>query len=158
MARFLTEEDRGDKRICEALMNAKNSLSLTQGDLPGADTMSSHNGSEKRRGARINKNFVVSYRIYGDPDNVDISQTRNMGEGGMLLTTNRAFDTDTILSIEIRLPLIATPIRLLGKILDSKEIARNLIYETRLSFTYIDEQSKQFVKDTVNYFTKKDYR
>lgn len=118
--------------------------------------MLSFNGVEKRRSPRVNKNFVVSYRIYGEADNIDISQTKNVGEGGMLLTTNRAFDPGTILAIEIRLPFMPTPIRLLGKILESKEIARNLIYETRLLFTYMDDESKEFVKNTVNYFSKKD--
>ncbi len=113
-------------------------------------------GQERRRSARINKNFVVSYRIYGDPDNIDISQTRNVGEGGILLTTNRVFDTGTILAIEIRLPFVPNPIRLLGKVLESREIARNLIYETRLVFTYMDDDSKTMVKNTVNYFSKKD--
>ena len=118
--------------------------------------MSTYKGPERRKSPRINKDFVVSYRVYGDPDNIDISQTKNIGEGGMLLTTNRAFDKGTILAIEIKLPLISSPIRLLGKILDSKEIVRDLIYETRLVFTYADERSKQFVRNTVNYFSKKD--
>jgi hypothetical protein len=118
--------------------------------------MSDYQGIERRQGARIKRNFVVSYRIYGDPDNVDISQTKNMGEGGILLTTNCAFDAGTVLAIEIKLPFIPNPIKLLGKVLESKEIARNLIYETRLVFSYMYEQSKQLVKNTVNFFSKKD--
>ncbi|MFH1622588.1 MAG: PilZ domain-containing protein [Candidatus Omnitrophota bacterium] len=116
----------------------------------------SYKETEKRRSARINKNFVVSYRIYGDPDNIDISQTKNISEGGIMLTTNRAFDIGTILAIEIRLPFIPNPIRLLGKVLESREIARNLIYETRLIFSYMDEESKSMVINTVNYFAKKE--
>jgi len=115
-----------------------------------------YNGPEKRANPRINRNFVVSYRVYGDVDNVDISQTKNMGEGGMLLTTNRSFGHGTILAIEIRLPFMETPIRLLGRIVDSKEVIPNLIYETRLNFNYMDDQSKDFVKSTVSYFIKKD--
>jgi len=118
--------------------------------------MSPYSGSERRIHLRIDRNFVVSYRIYGEPNDIDVSQTKNFSEGGMLLTTNRSFDSGTILAIEIRLPLISQPIRLLGKILDSKEIARNLIYETRLVFTYMDDQSRNFIKNTVNYFSKKD--
>lgn len=118
--------------------------------------MSTFSGSERRRGPRVNKNFVVSYRVYGEADNVDISQTRNIGEGGMMLTTNRAFDTGTILSFEIKLPFLPSPIRMLGRILESKEIARNLIYETRLIFTYMDDESKEVIKNTVDFFSKKD--
>lgn len=111
---------------------------------------------ERRKFPRIEENFVVSYRLYGDAQMLDTSHTKNIGEGGMLLTTNRAFDTGTILAIEIRLPLIPIPIRLLGNILESKEIAKNLIYETRLSFTYMDNQSKEFVRNTVDHFLKED--
>lgn len=118
--------------------------------------MPTYSGQEKRKYTRINKNFVVSYRIYGDPNNIDISQTKNVSEGGMLLTTNRAFDRGTVLAIEIRLPLFRDPIRLLGKILQSKEIVHNLIYETRLSFSYMDDQSKQLVRNTVSHFSKKE--
>ncbi|MFC1645779.1 PilZ domain-containing protein [Candidatus Omnitrophota bacterium] len=117
--------------------------------------MMTYSGTEKRRHNRINKNFVVSYRIYGDPDNIDISQTKNISEGGILLTTNCAFDEGTVLAIEIRLPFVPNPIRLLGKVLGSREIARNLIYETRLVFTYMDDQSESMVKNTVDYFSKK---
>ncbi len=118
--------------------------------------MSPYSGSERRKHLRIDRNFVVSYRIYGDPNNIDVSQTKNFSEGGMLLTTNRLFDDGTILAIEIRLPLVSQSIRVLGKILETKEIAHNLIYETRLVFTYMDDQSRKFVKNTVNYFSKKD--
>jgi len=118
--------------------------------------MPNYSGSERRKYPRIEKNFVISYRVYGDTDNIDISQTRNISEGGMLLTTNRLFDGGVVLAIEIRLPFLPDPIRLIGKVIDSREIARNLIYETRLLFTYVDDKSKVVVKDTVNYFSKKD--
>ncbi|MFC1708862.1 PilZ domain-containing protein [Candidatus Omnitrophota bacterium] len=118
--------------------------------------MAQYGAADKRRHPRISKNFVISYRIYGDPDTMDISQTRNISEGGIMLTTNCAFDAETILAIEITIPFIPNPIRLLGKVLESKEIAHNLIYETRLVFTYMDDESKVMVKNTVDYFTKKD--
>lgn len=111
---------------------------------------------ERRKFPRIEENFVVSYRVYGDTQLFDTSHTKNVGEGGMLLTMNRAFDKGTILAIEIRLPLLPISIRLLGKILESKEVAKNLIYEARLSFTYMDDQSKEFVKNTVDHFLKED--
>ena len=118
--------------------------------------MMKYNRVEKRRHGRISKNYVVSYRIYGDPDHIDISQTKNISEGGIMLTTNCAFEAGTVLAIEIRLPFVPNPIRLLGKVLESSEVAHNLIYETRLVFTYMDDQSKTMVKHTVDYFSKKE--
>ena len=118
--------------------------------------MKNYKGEERRRGDRINKNFIVSYRIYGDPNNIDISQTKNMGEGGIMLTTNCAFEPGTILAIEIKLPFVPIPIRLLGRVLESKEINRNIIYETRLLFTYLDDSSKSMISNTVDYFIKEE--
>ncbi len=118
--------------------------------------MIAYKGRERRKFPRIEKNFVVSYRVYGDAQREETSHSKNIGGGGMFLTMNRAFDHGTLLAIEIRLPLMPISIRLLGNILESKEIARNLIYETRLSFTYMDDQSKKFVRNTVEHFLKKD--
>ena len=118
--------------------------------------MKNAHGKERRFGPRVEENFVVSYRVYGDVKTLDTSHTKNIGEGGMFLTTNRTFDHGTMLALELRLPFAPIPIRLLGKVIECREIAKNLIYETRLSFTYMDSESKEYVKNTVSYFVKKD--
>ena len=52
---------------------------------------------------------MVSYRVKAEVDNYDISQTRNLSLGGMMLTTNREFSLGTVLAIDIRLPFLLTP-------------------------------------------------
>lgn len=114
-----------------------------------------YQGPERRKYPRINGRFIVSYRILEESDNIDISQTKNMGLGGMLLTTNRHFDVGTNIALEIRLPFDPNPIMLIAKVLESREITKDLIYDTRLSFLAVDERHKKIISQTVDYYLKK---
>lgn len=113
-------------------------------------------GPERRKHPRICGRFVVSYRIFEEIDNIDISQTKNLSLGGMLLTTNRQFEKGTNLALEIRLPFDPNPIMLIGNVIESQEITRNLIYDTRLEFLAIDERHKNIMTQTVDYYLRKD--
>lgn len=112
-------------------------------------------GPERRRDARICGRFIVSYRILEEGDYADVSQTKNLSLGGMLLTTNRLFVHDTVLALEIRLPFDTTPIKIVAKVIESHEITKDLIYDTRLSFLSIDEKHKKIISQTVDYYLKK---
>lgn len=114
-----------------------------------------YGGPERRRHPRISGRFVVSYRIIDEVNNVDISQTKNLSLGGMLLTTNRQFATGTNLALEIRLPSDPNPIMLIGKVVESREVTKNLIYDTRLEFLVIDERHRKLISRTVDYYLKK---
>ncbi len=112
-------------------------------------------GPERRRHPRVNARFIVSYRILEEIDNVDISQTKNLSLGGMLLTTNKRFSIGTNLALEIRLPFDPNPIMIIAKVLDSREISKDLIYDTRLVFLAVDERHRKVIKETVDYYIKK---
>lgn len=114
-----------------------------------------YSGPERRKYPRISGRFIVSYRIFEDNDAVDISQTKNISMGGMLLTTNKQFEAGTNLALEIRLPFDPNPIMLIGKVVESREITTDLIYDTRLSFLAIDERHRSVISQTVNYYLKK---
>lgn len=115
-----------------------------------------YSGQERRRHARVNARFIVSYRVLEEENAVDISQTKNIGLGGMLLTTNREFKSGAKLAIEIRLPFDPNPIMLIGSVLESREIIKDLIYDTRLLFLAIDEKHRKVISDTIDYYLKKD--
>ena len=112
-------------------------------------------GPERRKHPRISGRFIVSYRILEEYNNADISQTKNISLGGMLLTTNRALDPGTNLALEIRLPFDPNPIMLIAKVLESREITKNLIYDTRLMFLAVDEKHRKVISETVDYYLKK---
>ncbi len=117
-----------------------------------------YTGPERRKHPRVSGRFIVSYRILQEQDNVDVTQTKNLSLGGMLLTTNRIFDSGTNLALEIRLPFDPNPIMLIGKVVESREISKDLIYDTRLEFLAIDERHRRIIVDTVDYYVKKDNR
>ena len=114
-----------------------------------------YTGPERRKYHRIEGRFIVSYRVFEQHQNVDITQTKNLGLGGMLLTTNRQFDEGTKLALEIRLPFDPHPIFIIARVVNSQEITRDLIYDTRLAFVAVDEKHRKIVGDTVDYYLKK---
>ncbi|MDD5431762.1 MAG: PilZ domain-containing protein [Candidatus Omnitrophica bacterium] len=114
-----------------------------------------YGGPERRRNPRVSGRFIVSYRILEEMDNTDLTQTKNVSLGGMLLTTNRQLDPGTNLALEIRLPFDPNPIMLIGKVIESKEITKNLIYDTRLTFLAVDERHRKALNETVDYYLKK---
>jgi hypothetical protein len=101
--------------------------------------MEKYTGPERRKHPRVSGSFVVSYRLKEVPDNCDLSQTKNISQGGILLTTNREFERGTLLSMTLRFPFVSQKIEVTGEVVDSKEIVRDLIYETRIKFTDLPE-------------------
>jgi hypothetical protein len=112
-------------------------------------------GPERRKNPRARGRFIVSYRIMNQSEGIDITQTKNICQGGMLLTTNCKFDPGTSLAVEIRLPFEKDPIMLIGRVIDSQEITKDLIYDTRLEFMAIDENHRSIINKTVDYYIGK---
>ena len=115
----------------------------------------SYNGAERRKHPRAKGRFIVSYRVLEEVATIDITQTKNLCLGGMLLTTNKKFNTGTNMAVEIRLPFDSSPIMLIGKVIESTEVTKDLIYDTRLLFLAIDEKHRNVIKKTVDYYIKK---
>jgi hypothetical protein len=114
-----------------------------------------YGGVEKRKYPRANGRFIVSYRVIPNNNNADISQSKNLSLGGMLLTTNCQFSPGTNLALEIRLPFDPDPIMTIAKVLESKEITKGVIYDTRLVFLAIDEKHRKVIGETVDYYLRK---
>ncbi|PIQ90949.1 MAG: hypothetical protein COV71_01965 [Candidatus Omnitrophica bacterium CG11_big_fil_rev_8_21_14_0_20_41_12] len=112
-------------------------------------------GAERRKCPRADGRFIVSYRVIPNNTNIDISQTKNLSLGGMLLTTNCLFPKGTNLALEIRLPFDPNPIMIVANVLESKEVTKGLIYDTRLVFLAIDDKHRSIIGETVNYYLKK---
>ena len=114
-----------------------------------------YEGIEKRKHPRANGRFIVSYRVIPSSTGSDISQSKNLSLGGMLLTTNCQFEVGTTLALEIRLPFDPNPIMIIAKILESNEITKNIIYDTRLIFLAVDEKHRKIISETIGYYLKK---
>jgi len=114
-----------------------------------------YTGPERRKHPRIGSRFIVSYRIWEGNDDIDISETKNLSSGGMLLTTNIKFAVGTKLALEIRLPFEPRPIMLVGEVEESREVKKGLIYDTRLMFLSVDEAHKKTITDTITYYLRR---
>lgn len=96
--------------------------------------MPEHGGREKRRKPRAEATIVVSYHLLEEDGNYDLSQTRNISQGGVLLTTNRKFEKGARLGMTIQFPFLEDKIQVVGEVVGSKEMIKDVIYETRVMF------------------------
>ena len=101
--------------------------------------MSKFKGDNKREHLRMKANYIVSYRFKKMSGDHDLSQTKNVSQGGMLITTNEEFAKGAILSMKIRFPITPQKLSVTGQVVESKTIVRDLIYETRIRFMDLDE-------------------
>ena len=69
---------------------------------------------------------------------------------------SRQFSSGVNLALEIRLPFDPHPIMLIGRVIESKEIMKDMIYDTRMEFIAVDERHRRVIGDTVEYYIKKD--
>jgi len=98
-----------------------------------------YNGVERRRYPRASAAFLVSYKnMYSDCD-FNLSQTVNISQGGLLLTTSEIFAKGTTLKMLTFLPFFSQRVNLSGKVVRQREIAKGLIYETGVEFTNLEQ-------------------
>lgn len=96
-----------------------------------------YNGIERRKYPRVGATLLVSYKDKMD-NNFNLSQTKNVSQGGILLTTSEVFTSGTFLDMIISFPFAPQRVRATGKVVRQKEIAKDSIYETGIEFTGLD--------------------
>lgn len=102
--------------------------------------MKEHDDRDRRKYRRGDANIVVIYHIQKEDANYDLTQTKNVSQGGMLLTTNRKFEKGTRLDMTMQFPFLDDKIRVVAEVVGSKEVLKDLIYETRLRFYDLKKQ------------------
>ena len=112
--------------------------------------MQKYGGRNRRKKSRTDATIVVSYHIQGEDKNYDLSQTKNISQGGMLLTTNRKFERGTRLDMTIQFPFLDDKIQAVGEVVDSKEVIKDVVYETRLRFSHLNRQLLEGLGNFVN--------
>lgn len=114
--------------------------------------MNQYADGDRRKYPRLDANFIVSYCPKAVSCEYDLTQTKNVSRGGALITTNKKFDKNTILAITIRFPFYIKRIELTAEVVSSKEIVKNLIYETRVCFLNMDSN---FVNELSSFIKKR---
>jgi hypothetical protein len=101
--------------------------------------MEKYNGPERRRYPRLNANFIVSYRAKEPSSSFDLSQTKDVGQGGLLFTASKKIEPGTMLVMTVRFPFIPDKLELTGQVVKSQEKVKGLIYETHVQFKDSDQ-------------------
>ncbi|MDJ0862955.1 MAG: hypothetical protein QNJ82_12060 [Gammaproteobacteria bacterium] len=111
--------------------------------------MQSQPTQDRRQHPRRDASLVVSYRLKYPTAAYDITHTRNVSQGGMLLTTVTPFERGVRLTVRTRLSSRGWPRLVQGtaEAVESREIVENLLYETRLRFIHLDSPSVQVIGD-----------
>lgn len=124
--------------------------------LPRQKRISMQERFERRKTPRTKGKFIVSFkRKDADFSAVDVSQTKDIGGGGMLLSSNKSYEKGAVLSLKVRLPFKEEPVSFNAKVLGSSEIVKELHYDTRLEFIDMDENQKKCLTDTLNHYLKR---
>ncbi len=99
---------------------------------------------DRRRHPRRDASLLVRYCRTDTAGSYDITQTRNVSQGGMLLTTARALAPGARLTMTARLCLQGLPrlVKVRAEAVASRELVRGFVYETRVRF--LDQDSGSF--------------
>jgi Tfp pilus assembly protein PilZ len=109
----------------------------------------SPNESENRLDPRVKGCFLVSYRLGEKDEAIELSQISNLSQGGMAINTNIKFNPGTELVLHLRIPLAPEPIKIVGRVVESREIDK-IHFHTRIKFVTIDEKYRKSLIDTIN--------
>ena len=108
---------------------------------------------ERRRYARIKKNFILTYVDKNRPeDRYEITQLKNISLGGMCFVTSRELPKGTSIEVELKTPYLSDTTVLQGIVVGCNTKAPNMIYETRLKFDNLSTECEFLLNKLIEYF------
>ena len=119
--------------------------------------MHNEHAPERRKYKRIKKHFILTYFDRNDPlSRYSASQLKNISLGGMCLITSKAFEPLAILEIELKTPYLSELVHVEGRVLESNEKIKDIIYETRLEFIFVSDQARLVLDKIIEHFQKEE--
>lgn len=107
--------------------------------------------SEKRKHSRIKRGLVIRYKIKELPEGYDLSLTKNIGQGGVLLTTSRKFEKGNCLMLTLKFPFAPDKnVDVIGEVIDSREVIKGRCYETRIRFLDLDKEISEKLGEVID--------
>jgi len=108
--------------------------------------------NERRKHLRIYRNFIMSYHEKGKSIiKHNVSQVNNVSKGGLCFSSTRPLKQGVVVTIDLKAPFIADPIRLEGVVLGCREKIPEMIYEIRLQFQEIPQQALSLLEKIESY-------
>ena len=109
---------------------------------------------ERRLHKRIDKNFILKYFDLTNPNEKhEVTQLKNISQGGICFITSIMIPVNTKLGVELKTPYISTTTYLQGTVLESHDKVSGILYETRLRFENLDNQSNLILKELMEYIS-----
>lgn len=107
---------------------------------------------EQRKFKRVSKSYIVSYGLVkGEDLKFDVSQTKNLSEGGLLFMSDRKFEKGAILKIKLRLPEFSDYVIVRTQVIESKQLVKGIMYETRARFTEVEQKVREAIRKLVDH-------
>ncbi|MDO8602768.1 MAG: PilZ domain-containing protein [Candidatus Omnitrophota bacterium] len=107
---------------------------------------------ERRKFKRINRSYIVSYAIVkGEDLKFDVSQTRNLSEGGLLFMSDREFEKGAILKIKLRLPEFSDYVTVRTQVIESTQLVKDIMYDTRVKFIEVEQKVRESIRKLVDH-------
>lgn len=98
---------------------------------------------ERRKYVRLKATVAVKYTVIGKPGEVKVF-SKNIGAGGLCITTEEQLTVDTPLQLELKIPDLKNPIRALGRVVWQKRFETageepKIYFNTGIEFTGISD-------------------
>ncbi len=127
-------------------------LEKNQGDTPLEDRMANDRDKERRKFPRMDVAIDVNYHVLGIIDNLAFARTRNSSLAGFLIRTDDQIKRGVCLVLEIPWPSRLTPVRLLGRVVESRRAESAASYDTRIEFLAMNEESNELVTKVMEHY------
>jgi len=117
--------------------------------------MTDNSRSERRKHPRTDVSMEVNYHVLGVIDNLEFAQTKDSSLAGFLLRTDKEIKRGVCLVLEIPWPSRLTPIRLLGRVVDSRLSNNPITFDTRIEFLAMNEETRRIVTKLIQHYIGK---
>jgi hypothetical protein len=116
------------------------------------------NGSfrEKRKHGRIAHHFVVHFKPSDAPETGwQLTTTRNISEGGCLISSGHPYPEEQMLDFRIQLPSIQKPVAVSGRVCRCTKGGETDVWFVAVMFTKIEDREVMDFYRIMNFFLKK---
>ena len=106
---------------------------------------------ERRNYFRIKAKVIVNYIVYSPAGMKDgQTHTRDIGSGGICITTVNCITRNTIIELEIKIPDYGSTINALARVVYSIKRKTDDDFDTGVRFTDIPDEERKYIIDYVN--------
>ena len=109
-------------------------------------------GMERRQFFRVKKHYIIRFFQKDNPSlKYDASQIENISKGGMCFSSILPFAVGDLLAFELRTPYVSEKVYLEGRILESREVIKGVVYQNRVKFESISSQATDILEKIEKY-------